>query len=347
MSIRRVFGHHFDPCALREIRKPQPLILREDTYNPPFGFRNAHLQTIYPTLFRKVPVVTRTRERITTPDGDFIDLDWSALEGSGQLAVITYGLEGRSQGNYCQGMAAALLKAGWEVLIWNFRGCSGEPNRRLNSYHSGATEELELVLDHVSNTTRYDRISLIGFSLGGNLTLKYLGDRGTGIDPRILGAVALSVPCDLASSAKQLEHWQNRIYMRRFMRTLRAKVREKAQRFPQALNLDGLDRMRTFAEFDHTYTAPIHGFEGASDYWARSSCGPVLNKIAVPTLLISALDDPFLTPECYPYDAVEANPYFEMDTPQHGGHLGFVEFNDEGVYWSERRTLAFLGTLIS
>lgn len=300
------------------------------------------MQTVYPTLFRKVPVVTDLRERIETPDDDFIDLDWSPHHGAKRLAVINHGLEGHSRSQYCQGMATALVKAGWDVLAWNFRGCSGEPNRQLRSYHSGATGELQIVLDHVFATRHYREVSLVGFSLGGNVTLKYLGDLGAAIDPRIQSAVALSVPCDLASSATQLERWQNRIYMARFMRSLRAKVREKAKRFPDALSTGGLNNIRTFAEFDDVYTAPIHGFAGADDYWAQCSCRPVLDRIAVPTLLINALDDPFLTPGCYPCDAAASNACFTLETPQHGGHLGFVEFNDEGIYWSERGTVAFL-----
>jgi len=313
-----------------------------NNYHPLFGFRSAHLQTIYPSLFRKVPVVTDTRERIETPDGDFIDLDWARENGHKRLAVLTHGLEGHSKGHYCQGMAQALQRAGWDVVASNFRGCSGEPNLKLQSYHSGATGELQIVLDHIFSSKNYEEVSLIGFSLGGNLTLKYLGDLGVEVDARIKGAVVLSVPCDLASSAKQLERWQNRIYMRRFMKTLRVKVREKAIRFSGQIKIEGLDQMRTFAEFDNVYTGPIHGFKDADDYWTQCSCRHVLKNIAVPTLLINALDDPFLTPECFPHKAAAANPCFTLETPKHGGHLGFVEFNDEGVYWSERRAVAFL-----
>lgn len=311
-------------------------------YTPPPGFRNAHAQTIYPTLFRRVPLVTKVRERIETPDDDFLDLDWARHPPNRHLAVITHGLEGHSRGRYCQGMAAALKRAGYDVLAWNFRGCSGEPNRQLQSYHSGATGELKIVLDHVFATTGYRTIRLVGFSLGGNLVLKYLGDQGTNLDRRIRRAVAISVPCDLARSAKRLEHRQNRIYMRRFMRSLRVKVREKAKRYPNDLDLSGLDKMRTFAEFDDRYTAPIHGFKGAHDYWARCRCLNGLDRITIPTLLINALDDPFLTPECYPHEAAAANPCFNLETPEHGGHLGFVGFNRCGEYWSEQRTVAFL-----
>ena len=312
-------------------------------YRPPLLFKSAHLQTIYPTVARRVPVVTTERERIDTPDGDFLDLDWARSEPSAKLAILTHGLEGHSRGHYTQGMAGALQRRGWNVLAWNFRGCSGEPNRQLRSYHSGATGELQIVLDRVFATTDYEKIALVGFSLGGNLTLKYLGDQGDSLDRRIRRAVAVSVPCDLASSARQLERLQNRVYMARFMRSLRTKVREKANRFSEALHVDGLDAMRTFAEFDDRYTAPIHGFKDADDYWSQSSCRHVLNRIAVPTLLINALDDPFLTPECFPREAAEKNPHFNMETPKHGGHLGFVAFNEKNEYWSEQRAAAFLG----
>ncbi|TQE96892.1 MAG: alpha/beta fold hydrolase [Spiribacter salinus] len=312
------------------------------TYQPPAFFRNAHLQTIYPTLFRRTPLITKRRERIETPDADFLDLDWSKGPQHRRLAIITHGLEGHSRGSYCQGMAAALRRAEWDVLIWNLRGCSGEPNRRLQSYHSGATGDLQVVLDHVFAGGGYERIALIGFSLGGNLTLKYLGDHGPELDPRIRSAVALSVPCDLASSAKRLESWENRIYMARFMRSLRAKVRQKAIHHPGELNLAGLSEVRTFAEFDDRYTAPIHGFKDANDYWERCSCRRVLEKITIPTLLINALDDPFLTPDCYPRKAAARNPNFHLETPKHGGHLGFVEFNKAGEYWSERKAVEFL-----
>lgn len=321
--------------------------MNSSVYVPPFGFRNAHLQTIYPTLFRRVPVVTQTRERIPTPDSDFIDLDWARSDNSKQLIVITHGLEGHSRSHYCQGMATVFQRAGWDAIAWNFRGCSGEPNHQLRSYHSGATEELQIVLNHIFASTDYTSVALIGFSLGGNLTIKYVGDLGSQIDPRICGAVGFSVPCDLASSAQQLEHWQNRLYMARFMQSLRHKVKEKALRFPNKLSIEGLDSMRTFAEFDDAYTGPIHGFKGADDYWMQSSCRHALTNIAIPTLLVNALDDPFLTPDCYPYAAAKANSKFSIETPKYGGHIGFVSRNEDGFYWSEQRAVAFLNACVT
>ncbi|MGB0259031.1 MAG: YheT family hydrolase, partial [Coraliomargarita sp.] len=227
------------------------------SYKAPIWARSGHLQTIYPSLYRKVPLLTNQRERITTPDNDFLDLDWSKAHSNKRLVIITHGLEGHSRAHYMQGMARTFDRAKWNILAWNFRSCSGEPNTQLRSYHSGSSDELEHVLEHVFTTTHYDEIALVGFSLGGNLMLKLLGDSGVDLDPRIKAAVALSVPCDLASSAKRLEHWSNRIYMKRFMDFLRPKVREKIERFPELIKDHGLDDMKTFAQFDDAYTAPI------------------------------------------------------------------------------------------
>lgn len=311
-------------------------------YTPPLGFRNAHLQTIFPTVLRRVPNVTGHRERIETPDGDFLDLDWSDSIPTNRIAVLTHGLEGNSKRTYCQGMARALHRAGWTVLAWNFRGCSGEPNQKLKSYHSGATEELDIVLDHIWKKLPEAQVALVGFSLGGNLTLKYLGERGSSLDPRILACVALSVPCDLKSSAYRLGEWQNRIYMDRFMYMLSAKVREKIKRFPGEVSDLGLRKMRTFAEFDDAYTAPIHGFSSALEYWEKSSCRFFLEGISVPTLLINAEDDPFLTPACFPVEEAKGNPNLQLWIPKHGGHMGFIEFSKDGIYWSERHVTEFL-----
>jgi uncharacterized protein len=269
-------------------------ILEKSEYRPPVGLSNGHLQTMFPALFRRMPVITRERERITTPDGDFLDLDWDRTPGSDRLAIISHGLEGDSSNTYVQGMAAALQRAGWDTLAWNFRGCSGEPNRLLRAYHSGATEDLHAVVEHALDAERYDRVALVGFSLGGNMTLKYLGDLGPKVDMRISHGVAFSVPCQLAASSQHLEGLRNRIYMRRFLQSLSGKIRQKMHLFPGQVEDKGLDAMRTFREFDGAYTAPMHGFASAEEYWEKASCGPVLSDIAVPTLLVNARNDPFL-----------------------------------------------------
>lgn len=321
-----------------------PLV--KSNYKAPFWARSGHLQTIYPSLYRKVPLLTSERQRIHTPDKDFLDLDWSTNHSNKRLAIITHGLEGHSRAHYIQGMAGAFDRAEWNVLAWNYRSCSGEPNTQLRSYHSGSSDELELILQHVFATTNYEKIALIGFSLGGNLMLKLLGDGGSEVDARIRAAVALSVPCDLASSAKRLEHWSNHIYMRRFMNFLRPKVREKIARFPELIKDHGLDDMKTFAQFDDAYTAPIHGFKNAEEYWQQSSCQTRLENIQIPTLLINALDDPFLTPSCFPYSSADKNPNFHLETPNDGGHCGFLQFNDNNEYWSESRSVEFVQSML-
>ena len=320
-------------------------LIEKSSYQVPFGYTSGHLQTIYPPLFRKVPRQTKQRERITTPDDDFIDLDWAREQRSDRLAILSHGLEGSSNAAYIQGMARALKHAGWNVLAWNFRSCSGEPNRRLRSYHSGATDDLQSVLQHVEQGKPYNRIALIGFSLGGNLTLKLVGDLAHEIDPRICAAVAFSVPCDLAGSAQRLEHLTNRLYMHRFLKTLSAKVREKVQRFPGQIHDDGLAQMRTFREFDHAYTAPIHGFSSAEDYWRQCSCSTQLHNVAIPTLLINARNDPFLTPSCFPLETARNSQQLYLETPEHGGHVGFVQFRQGSTYWSEQRAVEFLQTV--
>ena len=297
-----------------------------------------HLQTILPALFRRVTGRMHPRvERLATPDGDFLDLDWYQF-GNRRLAILSHGLEGSSRALYIRGMAAALVTEGWDVLAWNFRGCSGEMNLRPRLYHSGDTGDLRLVLAH--GAAGYEAVGLVGFSLGGNVILKYLGENAGGVEAKVKGAVAFSVPCDLAASARRLDQPENRIYTRRFLRSLRVKVGQKARQMPGLIDATGVERMRTFGEFDDRYTGPMHGFRDAQEYWAKSSCGQFLSAIQVPTLLVNARNDPFLPPECFPVEEARASPYFFLEVPASGGHVGF--FAPGGTYWSELRAAQFL-----
>lgn len=314
-----------------------PLILCD--YIPPSAFRHGHVQTIYAGLLRRVSGVRYRRERIETPDGDFLDLDWSRI-GADRLAVLSHGLEGSTQSRYMLGMTRALNRRGWDVLAWNYRGCSGEVNRLPRSYHSGATEDLQTVLSHALDG--YCAAALVGFSLGGNLTLKYLGERGSTLDARIRAAAAFSVPIDLAAGSDRLALPVNAVYMRRFMNSLRRKVLVKAAAHPEAFDVSGIRHMRTFYDFDDRFTAPLHGFAGAEDYWTRCSSRHFLKEIAIPTLLVNADDDPFLPPACYPVDVARDHPMLYLCVPEFGGHVGFIELNGDGEYWSERQTGEFL-----
>lgn len=315
-------------------------LIADSTFRPAPGLGNGHLQTIWPVLFRRVPNLTQERERLELDDGDFLDLDWARQNVSRKLIILTHGLESHSRDAGVQGMARAFFKNGWDVLAWNMRGCSGEPNRLLRFYHSGATEDLAAVIRYASD--RHEKIALVGFSLGGNITLKYLGDAGAGTHPRITGAVVFSVPCDLTSSVDRLDEPANQIYTQRFIRSLRGKIVEKKKHFPDSLEVGHLPAMRTFHEFDAAYTAPLHGFASAEDYWARASCLPVLGRIAIPTLLVNAANDPFLTPLCYPSAIALQSEHFHLECPSSGGHGGFVGPASNGLAWHEARALEFL-----
>ncbi len=316
-------------------------VIRESNYRAPFWLPGGHLQTIFPALFRRVRRITQRGERLELPDGDFIDLEWAG-QGSRRLAILSHGLEADLNTGYIQGMAAALVRHGWDVLAWNFRGCGGEPNRLLRMYHSGATEDLHAVVGHALKNHPAESIDLIGFSLGGNLTLKYLGENPMELPKKVRRAVAFSTPCDLACSSRQLSTASNRIYMERFLVAMRSKIRAKKLMFPDQLDLTGLARIRTFQEFDDRYTAPIHGFKDAEDYWQRNSSRQFLPSIQLPTLLVNALNDPFLGPGCYPYEEAASNACFHFEAPATGGHVGFTAFGKNGEYWSESRAMEFL-----
>ncbi len=313
-----------------------PLI--SSTYRPPLGFANGYMQSIYPTLFRRLATSHLQHETLELSDGDFLDLDWSRGYGK-QLVIVSHGLEGHSRRPYVAGVVREANRQGYDALSWNFRGCSGRPNRLTRSYHSGATEDLAAVIHHAQNQG-YQHVHLVGFSMGGNLSLLYLGRDSVATVVR--SAVAFSVPCDLKASAEQLARRRNRIFMWRFLRDLRGKMTEKAQRFPAQVQVDDFHQIRNFRQFDDRYTAPLHGFSSALDYWQRSSCLPYLSKILHPALLVNALDDPFLTPSCYPRAIAQSSPWLHLELPAHGGHVGFIERGKDQVYWMERRAMAFI-----
>ena len=311
----------------------------EPAYRAPFPWFSGHLQTITSGLSRRSADVRYVRERIGTPDGDFLDLDW-AKGSSSSLVVIAHGLEGHSRRPYILGMARAFNRCGYDALAWNFRGCSGEPNRLLRSYHSGCSDDLQCVIEHVLDDKAYDTITLVGFSLGGNICLKYLGEQGAQVSKSIVAAVVLSVPCDLRASALRVAEWSNRLYLRRFLRTMRQKIRDKDRIMPGKLNLDGLEQLRDFGEFDDRFTAPLNGFANAEEYWRQCSSRQFLDRIRLPTLIINARNDPFLPPACFPVEEAMASEHVCLEMPRQGGHVGFPARSGEH-FWSEKRALEF------
>jgi predicted alpha/beta-fold hydrolase len=316
-------------------------LIKHSTYTPPLLFKNRHLHTIYPSLFRNVRGVSFTRERIDTPDGDFLDLDWSRV-GSDKIIMAVHGLEGSSRSGYIPGILKTFNRRGWDGVAMNLRGCSGEPNRLLRFYHAGATEDLDTAVQHVLDRNSYTQLALAGFSIGGNLTLKYLGERGTDLPHQITKAAAISTPCDLKSCAWKLSEASNQLYLKNFLWGFRRKIRAKKQIMPDKIHDHNFHTIKTLKDYDDRYTAPIHGFADAEDYWAKCHCKQFLADIRVPTLLINALDDPFLTEESYPYDEAEQNPDLFLETPSFGGHVGFVALNSDAEYWHETRVTSFI-----
>lgn len=314
--------------------------LLSSSYRPELFFRNGHLATIYSALLRKVEGPEQMRERIPLQDGDFLDLDWS-LSGSptDKVLILLHGLEGNAQRPYMLGSARLFRARGYDVCSVNLRGCSGVPNRLFRSYHSGATEDLDAVLKHVLEMPKYEKVYLKGFSLGGNLILKFLGEPPTYAD-RIAGAAAISVPCDLHDSLLQLNKPKNWLYAKRFLSTLREKVREKQKRFPERITTEEVEKIRSLKDFDDLYTSRAHGFTDAVDYYTRCSSLRFLEGIRVPTLLLNARNDSFLGPRCYPVEVCRNHDALYFENPAYGGHVGFV--GEGSYYYSEQRSLEFL-----
>ena len=317
-------------------------LIKHSTYRAPIFMKNAHLQTIYPSLFRKCDKEIYQRKRIFTNDDDFLDLDWSKI-GSDNLVIISHGLEGNSTRAYVLGMVNTLNQNGWDALAWNFRSCSGEINRQLRFYHSGSINDLELVIQHALKLNMYQKIALVGFSMGGNLTLVYLGKKGNQVSKQIVKSVVFSVPCDLQSSSYELAKLKNKIYMKRFLNLLHQKIKSKMEFMPDQINNSDYNSIKNFKQYDDRYTAPIHGFKNAEDYWDKCSSKQFIPKIQTPTLIVNAKNDPFLGDKCYPIEEADKSKYVYLETPKEGGHVSFLSFNEDKSYWSEQRVVEFLG----
>lgn len=304
-------------------------------------FANGHVQTLFPPLFRPRARLRLTRQRLETSDRDFVDLDWSQGQND-RLVLILHGLEGHSRRKYVLGMARAARLHGFDSLAMNFRGCGGEPNRKIFSYHSGWTQDLHETVCMIEGLGRYQSVDLVGFSLGANVILKYLGAEADKVPSLVRRAVAVSVPCDLEDAARALARPVCTIYTRYLLDQLCAKIKIKDRLFPGVLDLQGLERIRTFREFDDRFTAPLNGFRDAAEYWRKSSSRQFLAGIRRQTCILNAANDPFLGPLCYPFDEVRGNDQLYLLVPPTGGHVGFVSAATNGLYWSEWMAMQFL-----
>ncbi|HMO38192.1 MAG TPA: alpha/beta fold hydrolase [Saprospiraceae bacterium] len=314
-------------------------ILQHSSYRHPPRYQfNGHLQTILPGMFRKIDLPYE-RERLELADGDFVDIDWLEQPGR-RLLVLSHGLEGNSERHYVKGMAKLFFEQGWSVLAWNCRSCSGEMNRHFRLYHHGEINDFGEVIAHALHTKDYSEIALVGFSMGGNITMKYLGVHGRAVPTAITRAVAFSSPTDLKSGAAVLDQPANRLYKKRFLRKLRAKIEVKAQLFPGTLDLSKLDDIRIWRDFDEYFSAPLCGYSSAEEFYEQASARNFMAGITVPTLLVNAQNDPILTPACSPVDICDKHPYLYLETPREGGHVGF-ELRRKPFMWSEYRAWEF------
>ncbi|MEM6964264.1 MAG: alpha/beta fold hydrolase [Bacteroidota bacterium] len=319
-------------------------ILSSSYKNPPFYQFNGHLQTIIPGVFRKVKGVHYERERLELADGDFLDLDW-VFSKSKNLVLLSHGLEGSSDRQYIRGAAKIFAQQGWDVLAWNCRSCSGEMNRTARLYHHGDVEDIGTVIHHAMAKNNYKNIVMVGFSMGGAMSLNYLGKNGKNIPASIRGAIAFSTPCDLKEGAEILNIRSNAIYRNRFLRKLKVKIFHIAKNYPDIIDVQKLEEVKVWKDFDEYFSAPLNNYKSADDFYYNSSAKNFMENIQVPTLLVNALNDPILTEGCSPKHIAKSNPNIFIENPAQGGHVGFMVANEEFA-WSEKRALEFANELL-
>ncbi|MEY3649260.1 MAG: hypothetical protein RLZ13_2145 [Bacteroidota bacterium] len=315
-------------------------ILASSYANFPFFYLNGHFETILPSIWRKVEGVTYEREQIDTPDDDFLNLDWSKVGGK-QLLLVSHGLEGDSQRHYARGLVKLFNQKGIDALVWNNRSCGGAINRQPILYHHGSTYDLDTVVKHVLSKYSYEGLFLAGISMGGAQTLNYLGQQGRDLSPLILRAAVYSTPVHLPSSAATLRRWSNGFYSRKFMGKLKKKMQAKGEQFPGLLDLERLEQVRNFDEFDTEFTAKLHGFKDAADFYEQASPHTRIQNIGIPTLILNAKNDPLLGEECYPIAIARSSDVLFLEMPERGGHTGFTVPGSEFNY-AESRVLEFL-----
>ncbi|MFY0651888.1 MAG: alpha/beta fold hydrolase [Cyclobacteriaceae bacterium] len=317
-----------------------PIIEKSSYSERPYYFKNGHFETIIPSFLGKVNGVVYERERIPTPDDDFLDIDW-VKNGHSRLLMLSHGLEGNSERYYIKSMAKYFSAQGWDILAWNYRSCSGEMNRSLRLYHHGVTDDFETVLNRGLDNNNYSQVALAGFSMGGSTTLKFLGEQGENVDARIVAAAVFSVPCNLWDSAVQLKKKENRFYTKRFLKKIKKKISIKASMHPNKIDTTGLDKITTFDELDERYTAPLHGFNSAEHFYTSSTSDQFYDNIKIPSLIVNAINDPMLGEKCYPYDLARDHPFLYLETPEIGGHVGF-SLKRKNHSWMDERAYEFI-----
>lgn len=320
-------------------------LISASSYEPKLAFKSKHFNTIYRTLFQKINI-NFERKRMETSDGDFMDIDFSKI-GSSNLIVIIHGLEGSSSSKYVRAMSHISNEKGYDVAAVNLRGCSGETNRNLYSYHSGKTNDLAEIINYLDQSTKYVSYHIVGYSLGGNLVLKYLGEERDDYSAKLKSAIGVSVPCDLKGSSEAIAEFWNMVYMQRFLISLKKKTLIKIDQFPEmVLDKEAILNSKNFQDFDNYFTAPVNGFKDAEDYWKKNSCKQFLGTIKIPSLLITSEDDPFLSKSCIPLQEAKDNAFFHLEVTNYGGHVGYnSNFENGSGFWLEKRIIDYIESL--
>jgi predicted alpha/beta-fold hydrolase len=317
--------------------------LARHPFQPPKWLKNAHLQTMWPVFFRKAPARKSNRERLETPDGDFLDLyvQWGQPEKP--IVLLLHGLEGTVESKYLLGLHDEFSRTGWSAITMEFRSCGGEMNRTKRLYHLGETTDLNFVVSWLIEHHPQNTIYLSGISLGGNVLLKWLGESGENVPRNVRAAATICAPYDLVLGGPYMDRRIMFPYRQRFMRTLVSKAIAKEKQFPGSMDINKISQSRTFAEFDTHATAVLHGFKDCWDYWGRCSSGQFLSGIRVPTMLISAADDPFNPAATLPHGTCDAQPWLIPQFTAHGGHVGFVTRGEDGshAFWAEEQVARY------
>ncbi len=316
-------------------------VIKKSTYpGAPRRLFNGHLQTILPSLQDKKGTLPYERQRFTLSDGDFVDLDW-LKGGNKKCALLIHGLEGGSQRKYLRKMASHLHAKGWDILAWNARSCSGEMNKAFRLYEHGEIGDLTEVIQDVNAKGDYEQMILVGFSMGGSIVINYLSRMADSLPKMVTHGVAISTPCNLGECADQLDKWDNYLYRNKFKRKLYKKVKHKAEQFPGRIDISKLSEVKCWRDFDEFFSAPVNGYKDAEDFYKKASAGNHVAGVKVPTLLINAKNDPFLTPSCSPFEIAQNHPNFYLEVTENGGHVGFPD-RDKKTYWLGQRVEDFI-----
>ncbi len=323
-----------------------------EPFKPGWGIRGGHAQTIAGRFTRNRYGIIFNRRRLQTPDGDFIDLDFPEIAGylldeSAPLVLLLHGLEGNARKPYACETYYYLAQRGIRSVGMNYRSCSGEMNNKPYSYHAGATGDVNMVYQLLDQWFPNIPKGMIGFSLGANLTLKYLGELGENVWPSLKTAVAISPPFDLQKNSQTMDHGLTRIYSRIFLRAIRRKLVAKSDIIQEIIDLESVLKSTSITELDKIYTAPINGFKDENDYYKQCSSANYIDNITIPTLILRAIDDPLFDPEDIPHDSIMENPHIYSFITANGGHLGYIEGRPwKYSAWAEKQGAKFISRFL-